>query len=163
MADLDRRFPLEPYRRRFGAIAERLRRTRLRLVDGRAADDPTVDGAYTGPGALLAELDELQAALVARPAWAAPPGATCRTSRGRSRRSGSMPWTSRSASTARSTRPTLAALGRGPEAAAGGRPSAATLPVGVSTGVTVGEVLATFRAIARHPGGVRRAPPATGT
>ncbi len=73
MAELDRRFPLEPYRRRFGAIADRLRRTRLRLVEGRPADDPATDGAYGGPGSLLAELDELQASLVAgrlaRTAW----------------------------------------------------------------------------------------------
>jgi phosphoenolpyruvate carboxylase len=73
MADLDRRFPMEPYRRRFGAIAERLRRTRFRLVEGRPADDPSTDGAYAGPGSLLAEIDEIQAALVAgrlaRVAW----------------------------------------------------------------------------------------------
>ena len=36
-----RRFPLEPYRRRFGAIAERLRRTRLQLVDGRGRGPAT--------------------------------------------------------------------------------------------------------------------------
>lgn len=75
MADLDRRFPQEPYRCRFGAIAERLRRTRQCLVERRPADDPAMAGAYPGPGQVLAELDEIQAALVAgglgRVAWGA--------------------------------------------------------------------------------------------
>ncbi len=57
---LVRRFPDEPYRRRFGFIAERLRRTRARLVDGdRVADD------YASPAVLDTELVEIQAALVA--------------------------------------------------------------------------------------------------
>ena len=59
--ELARRFPDEPYRRRFGIIAERLRRTRLRVVDGRD-DDAT---GYRSPDDLLAELDELRDALVA--------------------------------------------------------------------------------------------------
>ena len=57
---LVRRFPDEPYRRRFGFIAERMRRTRARLVDG----DPAADG-YASPAALDLELVETQAALVA--------------------------------------------------------------------------------------------------
>ena len=57
---LVRRFPDEPYRRRFGFIAERLRRTRARLVDG----DRDHDG-YASPAALDGELVEIQAALVA--------------------------------------------------------------------------------------------------
>jgi len=57
---LVRRFPDEPYRRRFGFIAERLRRTRAHLVD----DDRAGDG-YVSPAALDQELVEIQAALVA--------------------------------------------------------------------------------------------------
>src|SRR5205823_5864418 len=57
----DRRFPGEPYRRRLGAMAERLRRTRARLT-GHVAP---LTGAYPSAVAFLAEIDELQAALVA--------------------------------------------------------------------------------------------------
>ena len=73
MPDLDRqlrrRFPTEPYRRRLGFVAERLRRTRHWLTG-----TPGSQAArYDGPGELLAELDELQAALVesglGRVAW----------------------------------------------------------------------------------------------
>ncbi|HEV8488800.1 MAG TPA: phosphoenolpyruvate carboxylase [Candidatus Limnocylindrales bacterium] len=66
---LRRRFPDEPYRRRFGFIAERLRRTRAHLT-GVAA--PTA-GRYESPDEVIAEIDELQAALdadgLARVAW----------------------------------------------------------------------------------------------
>lgn len=65
VADLRRRFPREPYRCRFGAIAERLRRTRIRLVEGRGADDRAVAGGYAVPGDLLVELTEIRDALVA--------------------------------------------------------------------------------------------------
>jgi phosphoenolpyruvate carboxylase len=73
MPDLDRqlrrRFPDEPYRRRFGFIAERLRRTRAHLL-GAAAP---LSGRYQSPGELDNELRELQDALVddglARVAW----------------------------------------------------------------------------------------------
>ncbi len=57
--ELERHFPREPYRRRFGAIAERLRQTRHHLVDGRG-----VGAGYTSPAQLLAEVAELQASLV---------------------------------------------------------------------------------------------------
>ena len=57
----DRRFPGEPYRRRLGAMAERLRRTRARLT-GQVAP---LTGAYPSADGFLAEIDELQAALVA--------------------------------------------------------------------------------------------------
>ena len=64
-----RRFPDEPYRQRFGFIAERLRRTRAALT-GEAAP---LTGRYDTPDELDAELDELQQALVAdgldRVAW----------------------------------------------------------------------------------------------
>ncbi len=66
---LRRRFPDEPYRQRFGFIAERLRRTRVTLAD----DTGPRSGHYDSAADLDAELAELQAALVddglARIAW----------------------------------------------------------------------------------------------
>jgi len=66
---LRRRFPEEHYRQRFGFIAERLRRTRVSLTDGTG---PRA-GHYDSPEALDVELVELQAALVeeglGRVAW----------------------------------------------------------------------------------------------
>jgi phosphoenolpyruvate carboxylase len=59
---LRERFPGEPYRQRFAFIAERLRRTRLRLVESETG--PRVAGAYASPTDVIAELDELGAALV---------------------------------------------------------------------------------------------------
>ena len=58
---LRRRFPDEPYRRRFGAIAERLRRTRHHLT----GDPGPTGGRYESPTDLLADLDVIQQALVA--------------------------------------------------------------------------------------------------
>ena len=52
-------YPNEPYRQRFGSIAERLRQTRHRLVGGRGPG-----AGYLTPGDLLTEIDELQVALV---------------------------------------------------------------------------------------------------
>ncbi len=73
LPDLDRqlrrRYPDEPYRQRFGFVAERLRRTRAHLT-GQAAP---LTGLYSGPDELDAELVEIQDALVAdglgRVAW----------------------------------------------------------------------------------------------
>jgi phosphoenolpyruvate carboxylase len=69
MRQLRSRFPEEPYRQRFGAIAERLRRTRAALT-GTAAP---LSGRYPEPAGLLAELDEIARALaadgLARAAW----------------------------------------------------------------------------------------------
>ncbi len=66
---LRRRFPDEPYRQRFGFIAERLRRTRAHLT-GQAAP---LTGRYADPAELDRELEEIQEALVddglARVAW----------------------------------------------------------------------------------------------
>ena len=59
--DLARRFPDEPYRRRLGAMAERLRRTRWFLTE----EAGPVGGRYENPGQLIEEIDELQACLVA--------------------------------------------------------------------------------------------------
>lgn len=58
---LRRRFPDEPYRRRFGAIAERLRRTRHHLT----GDPGATGGRYEDPSELLAEIDEVRASLAA--------------------------------------------------------------------------------------------------
>ena len=66
---LRRRFPDEPYRQRFGFIAERLRRTRAHLVGEAAA----LTGRYAAARELEAELVEIQTCLVddglARVAW----------------------------------------------------------------------------------------------
>jgi phosphoenolpyruvate carboxylase len=57
---LRRRFPDEPYRQRFGFIAERLRRTRAALTD----EAGPRSGAYPDAAALERELSELEAALL---------------------------------------------------------------------------------------------------
>ncbi len=56
---LRRRFPDEPYRRRFGGIAERLRRTRHHLT----GDPGPTTGRYADPADLLLELAEIQRSL----------------------------------------------------------------------------------------------------
>ncbi len=58
---LRRRFPDEPYRQRFGFIAERLRRTRSALV----GEPAPLTGRYAGPHELETELAEIADALVA--------------------------------------------------------------------------------------------------
>ena len=60
-ATLRRRFPDEPYRRRFGAIAERLRRTRHHLT---GEPGPTT-GRYADAADLETELGEIQRSLAA--------------------------------------------------------------------------------------------------
>ena len=68
---LRRRFGQEPYRRRLAFVAERLRRTRGYLT---AAPGPQT-GRYESPAALAAEIEELQAGLASdglgRVAWGA--------------------------------------------------------------------------------------------
>src|SRR5450756_2566909 len=61
MREMAARFPHEPYRRRLGAIAERLRRTRAYLAERPGAQG----GRYANPEELLLELGELREALVA--------------------------------------------------------------------------------------------------
>jgi phosphoenolpyruvate carboxylase len=58
---LRRRFPDEPYRQRFGFIAERLRRTRAFLTG-----TPALGGRYATPDELHAEIVEIQEALAGR-------------------------------------------------------------------------------------------------
>ena len=69
MRQLVRRFPDEPYRQRFGAIAERLRRTRSALT----GEARPLTGRYPDAAAFDADLGALQEALVrdgaARVAW----------------------------------------------------------------------------------------------
>ena len=59
MRELEQRFPREPYRRRLGAVTERLGRTRAHL----AGLPGPQRGRYEGPEELVAELAELGAAL----------------------------------------------------------------------------------------------------
>ncbi len=61
MRDMVRRYPNEPYRRRLGAVAERLRRTRAYLTE----EAGPIGGRYESPEQLVVELDELQRCLVA--------------------------------------------------------------------------------------------------
>jgi phosphoenolpyruvate carboxylase len=61
MREMAARFPHEPYRRRLGAIAERLRRTRAYLAELPGPQG----GRYANPEELLLELGELREALVA--------------------------------------------------------------------------------------------------
>lgn len=60
MRELEQRFPREPYRRRLGAVAERLARTRAHL----AGLPGPQGGRYERPETLVAELAELGKALV---------------------------------------------------------------------------------------------------
>ena len=68
-ADLERRFPGQPYRQAFGVIGERLERTRRRLTGSAGPGS----GGYASPDELLTELRAMQAALTShgaqRTAW----------------------------------------------------------------------------------------------
>ncbi|MDQ3938254.1 MAG: phosphoenolpyruvate carboxylase, partial [Chloroflexota bacterium] len=66
--ELDRRFPRAAYRQRFGYIRERLRLTRLRLTADAApgVHDTALSGGYQRPAELSAELDELAQELLER-------------------------------------------------------------------------------------------------
>ena len=61
MRGLASRYPDEPYRRRLGAIAERLRRTRGYLTE----ESGPIGGRYDSPDQLICELEEMQRSLVA--------------------------------------------------------------------------------------------------
>jgi phosphoenolpyruvate carboxylase len=129
---LRRRFPEEPYRQRFGFIAERLRRTRAALTD----DAGPRSGHYEDAAELDRELEDLQVALVAdgleRVAW------------------GELAELRWQVATFGFHLASLeirqhSAIHRGARAAiaAGAEPSAEVGP-----GVTLGETLATFRSLA---------------
>jgi phosphoenolpyruvate carboxylase len=130
---LRRRFPEEPYRQRLGAIAERLRRARAALTGETAPRT----GGYPGPAALDVELAVVQAALaadgLARVAWG-----ELAELRWQVATFGFHLASLEVRQHAAVHRAALAALqsGAGPDAE-------------VAAGVSLGEVLATFRAIAR--------------
>ena len=130
---LRRRFPDEPYRQRFGAIAERLRRTRAALT----GEAKPLTGRYPDVAAFDTDLATIQAALVAdgaaRVAWG-----EVADLRWQLATFGFHLASLEVRQHAVVHEAALAALaaGKGPE----------TL---VGQGVTLGEVLATFRAVAR--------------
>jgi len=130
---LVRRFPDEPYRQRFGAIAERVRRTRVALT-GEAAPRT---GRYVDAEALVHELDVIQRALVRdglpRVAWG-----EVADFRWQVETFGFHLASLELRQHAAIHRAALAAL------ANGGDPAAEVAP-----GVTLGEVIASFRAAAR--------------
>ena len=127
-----RRFPDEPYRQRFGFIAERLRRTRAALV----GEPAPLTGRYGSAHELDTELVEIQDALIAdglgRVAWGEVADLRWQL--------GTFGFHLASLEIRQHSAVHAAAL----DAIREGR-SAST---DVSAGVTLGEVLATFRAIA---------------
>jgi len=129
---LRRRFPDEPYRQRFGFIAERLRRTRAALT----GEPAPLTGRYPGPEDLDAELVEIQEALVAdgldRVAWGEVAELRWQL--------GAFGFHLASLEVRQHADVHRAAL----EALEAGSP----ISTEVSAGVSLGEVLATFRAIA---------------
>ncbi len=129
---LRRRFPEEPYRQRFGFIVERLRRTRAALT----GDPSPLSGRYTGPDGLDAELVEIQDALLAdglaRVAWGEVAELRWQV--------GTFGFHLASLEIRQHAAVHTAALA----AVRAGAPAS----VEVSPGVTMDEVLATFRAIA---------------
>jgi phosphoenolpyruvate carboxylase len=135
---LRRRFPDEPYRQRFGFIAERLRRTRVTLAD----DTGPRSGHYDSAVDLDAELAEIQTALVddglARVAW----GEVAEL-RWQLATFGFHLASLEVRQHAAVHRAALAALDGGPGAPAGD----ADDTLEVAPGVALGEVLATFRSI----------------
>ena len=129
---LRRRFPDEPYRQRFGFIAERLRRTRAALT----GEPAPLTGRYGGPADLDAELVEIQEALAAdglgRVAWGEVAELRWQL--------GTFGFHLASLEIRQHSTVHAAALA----AIRAGQP----LATEVAAGVTLGEVLATFRAIA---------------
>ena len=133
---LRHRFPEEPYRQRLGAIAERLRRTRAGLT-GEAAPRT---GGYADAAALDADLAVVQEALVADGLGRVAYGQVADL-RWQVATFGFHLASLEVRQHADVHRAAVAALGQGsgPDAE-------------VASGVTLGEVLATFRAIARLQG-----------
>ena len=137
---LRRRFPDEPYRQRFGFIAERLRRTRVALT----GDAGPRAGHYDAAEDLDAELVELQAALVeeglGRVAWG-----DLAELRWQVATFGFHLASLEIRQHSEVHRRALALLAASPTP---GSPSDIELATEVAADVTLGEVLATFRAIA---------------
>ena len=105
------RFPDEPFRQRFGFIAERLRHTRARLLgERRGATTPALRGARRAARRARARSRRRSSTSGSRDRR----GATSRTSSGRSRRSGSTSRPSRSGSTRRSIARRARGRGRRP-------------------------------------------------
>ena len=142
---LRRRFPDEPYRQRFGFIAERLRRTRVTLTD----DTGPRSGHYEDAAELDAELAEIQDALVedglARVAWGEVAELRWQLATFGFHLA-SLEIRQHSAV----HRAALAALGHGSDAvpAAQADEAPADPAIEVAPGVPLGEVLGTFRTIA---------------
>jgi phosphoenolpyruvate carboxylase len=134
---LRRRFPDEPYRQRFGFIAEKIRRSRVTLTD----DAGPRTGHYADAAELDAELAELQAALVedglARVAW----GEVAEL-RWQLETFGFHLASLEIRQHSAVHRAALEALG------VAGSPEDADVTVEVAPGVPLGEVLATFRSVA---------------
>ncbi|MEX1168721.1 MAG: phosphoenolpyruvate carboxylase, partial [Chloroflexota bacterium] len=129
---LRRRFPDEPYRQRFGFIAERLRRTRAALT----GEPAPLSGRYRNPADLDVELAEIQEALVEdgleRVAWGEVAELRWQV--------GTFGFHLASLEIRQHAGVHRAAL----DAVRAGLPASTE----VSPGVTLGEVLATFRAVA---------------
>ena len=133
MRSIDRRFPAEPYRRRLGAMAERLRRTRAGLVGTPAP----LTGRYESADAFVTEIAELQSALAA--------DGLGRVAYGELQ---DLRWQAETFGfhlASLEVRQHSAVHAAALEALRGGRPLDDELPVGR---VTAAEVIATFRAVA---------------
>ncbi len=133
--ELERRFPEEPYRQRLGFIAERLRRTRGFLTQaGRIPGE----GCYRDVSDLLVEVDELQRSLVTRGLARVAYGGI-QDMRWQLETFGFYGLALEVRQHSEVHQATLAALLRG---------DTAVLEQDAAPGVSVGEVLETFRAIA---------------
>jgi phosphoenolpyruvate carboxylase len=140
--DLERRFPDEPYRQRLGSIGMRLRRTRAFLTE----EAGPVTGRYASPDELQDELDELAVALE-RAGLARVAHGELQDLRWQVATFGFHLASLEVRQHAEAHRVALRALaGAGPGSDAARL--ATVLASDASPGVTVGEVIATFRAIA---------------
>jgi phosphoenolpyruvate carboxylase len=148
MRDMARRYPDEPYRRRLGAMAERLRRTRAYLTEESGA----IVGRYERAEALLTEIDELQRCLVADGLHRVAYG-EIQDFRWQVETFGFHLASLELRQHSEVHEAALAALGRsgaepGPGGAATSGAAVAGLAIELVPGVTAGEVIATFRAAA---------------
>ncbi len=155
MRDLARRYPDEPYRRRLGAIAERLRRTRAFLTE----ESGPISGRYPSPDQLIAELDEMQRCLVddrlPRVAYGEVQDFRWQVETFgfhlaslELRQHSEVHEAALAALRASATAASAAAASATAASATAGSATAADLEGELTPGVTVGEVLSTFRAAA---------------